>query len=116
MILVVDDEARVRSVAVDLLRHEGYEVVEAENGGTALEALKANPDIELMLTDIMMPTGSGISLGQRAAAAFPGLRVVYVSAYDESLGFRRSQLNGALLPKPYRARELLDTVERALAG
>lgn len=116
MILLVDDEPEIRAAAATILRQEGYAVVEVAEPDEALVALEAHPEIDLLVTDIVMPRGSGIALGQDAVAARPALRVVYVSGWDEPLGYRRTQLNGALLAKPFRATELIRSVKRALAA
>lgn len=81
VVLVVDDELLVRSLAVDLFEELGCEVLEADGGAAALKVLESNPEITLMFTDCRMPGMSGPELAERATARWPRLRVVLVTGY-----------------------------------
>ena len=80
-VLVVDDEALVRMLAVDLFQELGCDVVEAEGGEDALGKLDAHPEISLMFTDCRMPGMSGPELAQEASKRWPKLRIVLVTGY-----------------------------------
>ena len=105
VILVVDDEAAVRMVAVDLFEDLGCEVVEAASGAEALTLLEQRPDITLMFTDCRMPGMSGPELADIAAARWPHLRIVLVTGYHAM-----SSPTWPLVWKPYDAR----TIERVV--
>ena len=68
-VLVLEDEANIRSFVVINLRRSGYEPIEAENGAEALEKLKVNPDICLALLDVMLPDIDGFEVCRRIRAS-----------------------------------------------
>ena len=67
-ILVLEDEASIRSFIVINLRRAGYDVIEAESGEEALERLRANPDVKVALLDIMLPGIDGFEVCRRIRA------------------------------------------------
>ncbi|MBN8830167.1 MAG: response regulator, partial [Sphingomonadales bacterium] len=77
LILVVEDEPRVRRMSVDSLIELGYGVIEASDGNEALGILAANSGIKLLFTDIVMPGMSGRALADRAVELRPGLKILY---------------------------------------
>src|SRR5690606_38321977 len=82
LILLVEDEERVRRTAASTLRELGYRVVEAGTAATALEALYQVDGLRLLFTDIVMPGfANGYALAREAVRRRPGLRVLYTSAY-----------------------------------
>jgi CheY-like chemotaxis protein len=81
VVLVVDDEALVRMLAVDLFEELGCEVIEAGGGAEALARLEERPDVSLMFTDCRMPGMSGPELAEEAAKRRPHLRIVLVTGY-----------------------------------
>jgi signal transduction histidine kinase len=84
LVLVVEDEPRVRRMSVDALIELGYGVIEATDGNEALALLADNPDIALLFTDIMMPGMSGRALADRALAQQPDLKVLYTTGYTRN--------------------------------
>ncbi|MBX5135323.1 PAS domain S-box protein [Rhizobium lentis] len=107
-ILVVEDDPRVRRVAVSRLVAAGYTVVEAANGGEALERLEEHDDIALLFTDIVMPRGmTGDELANKVRTRKPGIKILFTSGYAEpTIAGRELALAGSWLKKPYTAREL----------
>jgi two-component system, response regulator PdtaR len=109
-ILVVDDEVLVRLLISDELRDAGLRVVEA---GTALEALayvQADPDIQVVFSDVRMPGPiDGLELMRRVRSDFPHIRIVLASGHLLRREFDEDVL---LLPKPY---SVLDAVSRIIA-
>jgi PAS domain S-box-containing protein len=107
-ILVVEDDARVRRVAVSRLTSFGYAVIEAENGTQALAQLERHGDIALLFTDVVMPGGmTGDELANRVRAERPHIKVLFTSGYAEpAIAGRELALSGSWLQKPYTAREL----------
>src|SRR5580658_619975 len=81
VVLVVDDDPDVRDVVTQTLEREGMTVVDASTGAEALRILAGDPTIDILLTDIMMPGITGITLAERAAALRPDLKIVFTSAY-----------------------------------
>lgn len=107
-ILVVEDDPRVRRVAVARLTDFGYSVVEVQNGMEALEQLERNDDIALLFTDIVMPGGlTGDELANQVRAMRPDIKVLLTSGYAEpEIAGRELAQSGSWLKKPYTAREL----------
>jgi CheY-like chemotaxis protein len=111
-VLVVDDDARVRSVLVEHVSYAGFRVLEASNGLEALETLGREP-VSLVFTDLRMPTMDGIELLRRARPRFPSTIFIVVSAYPDDLValYRMDSFPITVIPKPFRAEQ----VRRALA-
>ncbi|WP_454854594.1 PAS domain S-box protein [Rhizobium binxianense] len=107
-ILVVEDDPRVRRVAVSRLTDAGYEVVEAADGHQALACLEEHPDVALLFTDIVMPGGmTGDELAHIVRSVKPGIKVLFTSGYAEpAIAGRELANSGSWLKKPYTAREL----------
>lgn len=83
-ILVVDDNAPALQTTVDALESFGYSVLTAEDGPSALRILADHPEVDLLLTDVVMPGGlNGIELAREAQANRPDLRVLFTSGYAE---------------------------------
>ena len=119
-ILLVEDEAPVRSLARTVLEQKGYHIIEADSGLSALELWQQHRDaIDLLLTDMVMPGGiSGQELAKRLLLEKPGLKVVYNSGYtDEMLG-ENSPLrdNPNFMEKPFSPHKLLKQVRDCLDG
>ena len=119
-ILLVEDEAPVRSLARTLLERKGYHVIEAASGLSALQIWQQHRDaIDLLLTDMVLPEGvSGRELAERLCSEKPGLKVVYCSGYtDEMLG-ENSPLrdNPNFMEKPFDSHKLLKQVRDCLDG
>lgn len=81
IILVVEDDRRVRQLTVDALRELGYTVLHADDGAAALRQLEATPHVDLLFTDIVMPGMNGRELAKVATRDHPELRVLYTSGY-----------------------------------
>ncbi|NKN00665.1 hybrid sensor histidine kinase/response regulator [Rhizobium leguminosarum] len=116
LVLVVEDDARVRRVAVARLVTMGYSVLEAENGRRALEILEQNENIALLFTDIVMPGGlSGDEVAGEARKIRPELAVLFTSGYSEpSLATHEVIAGAQWLRKPYTARELATKIRELL--
>ncbi|MGA9670167.1 MAG: HD domain-containing phosphohydrolase [Terracidiphilus sp.] len=114
-ILVVDDEAHVRSMIGATLERQGYDVQMATCGREAFETLERNA-FDLVLTDIVMQDGNGIALLERVHAQQPHLPVVMVTAIHDISVAIDSMRRGAYdyLLKPFEREHLVGTVQRAL--
>ena len=112
LILVVEDEASVRALTVQSLRSLGYRTVEASNAATALELLDANTDVQLVMSDVVMPGHlDGIALAKQVRTRRPEVRLLIVSGYSEPTG---SPIEWPTLAKPYRRDVLAAAVRDAL--
>jgi PAS domain S-box-containing protein len=124
-VLLVEDEPAVRTLARRLLRKQGYTVLEAEHGAAALELARQQPglQIDLLMTDVVMPHISGLELAERLTAERPALKVLFMSGYNDSRGIETALGSGrALITKPFtpealarRVREVLDSTGRHTA-
>jgi signal transduction histidine kinase/CheY-like chemotaxis protein len=116
-ILLVENEASLRSVARRSLERAGYEVLEAEGGEVAL-ALLAEHAADLLFTDVTMPRMGGRELSERARALCPGLHVLYTSGYTDETAVRHQvgRANAAFLAKPYGPEALIRAVSGILAA
>ncbi len=116
-LLVVEDEASVRELAVRLLRASGYEVIEAAGGEEALEALDEGP-VDLLLTDVVMAGMSGRELAERLTASRPELPVLFMSGYTDDIVVRHGVARDgrSFLPKPFTRETLLRAVSEAIAS
>ncbi len=114
-ILVVDDEAHVRSMIAATLERQGYEVMLASGGREAIEAIDQDT-FELILTDIVMQEGNGLALLERIHEQNPSLPVIMVTAIHDISVAIDSMRRGAYdyLLKPFEREHLVATVQRAL--
>jgi DNA-binding NtrC family response regulator len=81
-ILIAEDEAMLRIVAVEALKDEGFTVFEAGDGVSALEELRSHPEIELLISDIKMPRLGGYGLARDALDMRPDLKVLFMTGYS----------------------------------
>jgi two-component system, cell cycle sensor histidine kinase and response regulator CckA len=114
-VLLVDDEAVVRSVVERTLERARYRVVTATSGEEALESTEGETAFDLLITDIMMPGMNGWELGERLGRRWPGLRVLYMSGYTEGTE-KDGVAREPFLQKPFMPAQLLATVRKLLDG
>ncbi len=113
-ILIVEDEPQVRRFLRETLCQTGAKLLEATNGEEALKILSSYPrEIDLLLTDVVLPVLDGPSLGLKARKLQPELKILFISGYPEKK--MPENLKGSIfLPKPFTASELLGTIEGVL--
>jgi PAS domain S-box-containing protein len=117
VILVVEDNADLRTVMVKQLTDLGYETREAENAKAALAALAEHPEVELLFTDIIMPGGmTGVELAREVRRLHPKVKILLTSGYTA-----RAMANGfhdieglELLQKPFRKHDLAQRIRNIL--
>jgi CheY-like chemotaxis protein len=118
-ILLVEDDPIVRQVGSIRLRNLGYTVLEAEgveSGWTQYQSARAS--IRVLLSDVVLPDGSGVTLAERIAAADPAVRIVFSSGYADE----RSRVeditarNWPFITKPYNLLALARLIESLLKG
>ena len=116
-ILMVDDDEGVRRFGSLVLRAQGYQVLEAANGAEALAMFeKKSTEIDLVITDVIMPVMGGIELGNQLATLKPGLPILYQSGRLEDLRQTEATLerNLLFLTKPFRREAFLAKVSQLL--
>jgi PAS domain S-box-containing protein len=118
IILVVEDDDRVRRLTITRLKLIGYQVLEASDGPKALDILSRGPSVDLVFTDLIMPGGmSGRDVAARARELKPDIKVLLTSGYAEELvhgdDLEREQLK--VLRKPYHQAELVAALREVLA-
>jgi CheY-like chemotaxis protein len=117
-VLVAEDEEVLRQMVVQVLRIQGYTVLEAGSGADALQVWeRAERPVDLLLTDMVMPGGiMGSELAERLLTRSPNLKVIYTSGYSPGMaGKDLSLMEGRnFLPKPYSIGKLAQFVRQCL--
>ena len=114
-ILIVDDDAVFAEAIGSILRQAGYQVDIAGHFDAALKRLEGGR-IDVLLTDIVMPSGvNGVALARMARLRQPALAVVYLTGFDVP-GIEREALFGTLLRKPVDQDKLIQAIEERLAS
>jgi len=116
-VLIVEDEKMVRRLAVRILERQGYHVIEAADGKTALQVgARHEGDIHLLLTDIVMPDINGLELLTQLRQSRPGLRALLMSGYTEDIIARHGTMEEGMefIHKPFTIGSLSSTVRRVL--
>jgi len=115
-ILLVEDSADVRRVASRILSREGFEVEAAASGNEALERVRANGHLDLVLTDLVMPGMSGSEFARKLRGLRPGVPVLYMSGYSGDAAPEPQDLavRSAFLAKPFTPQELTRSIRRLL--
>ncbi|VVB49811.1 Hybrid sensor histidine kinase/response regulator (fragment) [Beijerinckiaceae bacterium RH AL1] len=103
IVLVVEDEARVRSLSTEALRDLGYTVLHAADGAAAMQIFESGQHVTLLFTDIVMPDMTGRQLADRAKAMLPDLKVIYTTGYTRNAVVHNGTLDPGVhfLPKPF---------------
>jgi CheY-like chemotaxis protein len=120
-VLVVDDEEDLLEVALAYLAEMGFTVFEAKDGASALKMIAEHDEIDLMVTDIVMPGGmNGVELVQRARALRPNLKILYSSGSGfpaEALAEKSMPpVEGPLLRKPYQRAEFAAIIHSVMGS
>ena len=114
-VLLVDDDALVRTMTAEALRDAGFEVTEAETGDEAAGVLEKSSGFDVMVTDMQMPgILDGLALAARARLQQPVIPVIIVSGYAAQLMDRLRALHPAavFIRKPYTLKDIVDTLLR----
>ena len=115
-VLVLEDEASIRSFIVINLQRAGYEVVEAECGEEALQKLQENPDTKLCLLDIMLPDIDGFEVCRRIRMSNAQVGIIMLTARTQEMDKVTGLMTGAddYVPKPFSPAELTARVDALL--
>lgn len=118
-VLVVEDDTDVRTLAVALISDLGYQVLEASDGASAIEALERERHIDLLFTDVILPGGlNGDGIAVLAPRHHPDIKVLYMSGFTQDALVHQGQLEEGviLLHKPFRQADLALKLREALDG
>ena len=116
-VLLAEDDPSVRAVVSEVLSQKGYRVLRAPDGQAALEMARGQPgEIDLLVTDIVMPGMTGRELAEALTAERPGIRVLYMSGYTDDAVVRHGVLAEGMpyLQKPFSPRALASKVREVL--
>ena len=119
MILLVEDEAGIRALVRKILRRENYNVLEAGSAEEAMAMAAAAPgQIDLLVTDVMLPGASGRELAERIRETRPELKVLYISGYTDDDAVRTGAIppGSRFLQKPFTLGALVSKVKESLKG
>jgi signal transduction histidine kinase len=111
-ILVVDDDALIVSSTAAMLEDLGHVVIEAPSGSVALEILRANTKIDVIVTDFAMPNMTGLELAALTRQHWPWIPVILASGYADLVDIEGTSLDR--LAKPYTQAEIATSIERVL--
>ena len=115
-VLVVEDNASLRQVAVRQLTELGYRVLEAPDGASAL-AILASESADVLFSDVVMPGKSGTELTEEVRRRWPKLRVLLTSGFPDSRNAEAvAAVRVRILAKPYRKKELAQALRETLAS
>ena len=115
-ILVVEDDPRVSRSTTGALEELGYRPHPVASGREALDILARDPDIELVVTDVMMPEMTGTELAAEVTRLYPDIGLLFVTGYVGEAGDAGDLAGRALLRKPFTVNALATAVATALAG
>ena len=116
VILVVEDEPRVRAFSIDALNELGYTTIAAGSAQEGLRAMESHPRISLLFTDVVMPDMTGPQLADAARARWPSLKVLFTTGYSRNAVVHNGVLNASMnfLPKPFGIQQLAQKVRTVL--
>ena len=109
VVLLVDDEPLLRRITARGLREADYDVLEADDGRSALAILRSGATVDIMLSDIMMPRMTGVELGHAVRAEFPAIPILLMSGYPglEPVPFR-------FIAKPFQIPTLVAAITEVI--
>lgn len=116
-ILVVEDEKEVRKLSVQILKNQGYTILEASNGVEALRIFEQQNDpVHLILTDVVMPQMGGKELADRLRSISPSIKIIFTSGYTDRAIAQNGQFHDRLdfLEKPFSPAGLVQKVREVL--
>lgn len=113
-ILLVEDDKDVRELAATMLQMLNFSIVEAETAQHALEQLQRHPEVDIILSDIVLPGSmDGIALAHKVARAYPSIRILLMSGYYKQFGeITDSELPFLILQKPFTKAELSSSISK----
>lgn len=117
-ILIVDDEATLRSVFSDMMTRQGYRCITAANAVDALQIIESNLlELDMLVTDVKMPGAlNGVALASKLRGYQPDVAILVITGYPESAAMKEAKSRGyRVLEKPFRQAELEHAVAEELS-
>jgi CheY-like chemotaxis protein len=117
-VLVVEDEPVVRAVILEMLVEQGYRTLEAVDGPSGLRILRANARIDLLVTDVGLPGMNGRQLADQARETRPGLKILFITGYAESVAIADGFLQPGMemITKPFDLENLAQRIRDMVSG
>lgn len=117
-ILLVEDEDAVRLFGTRALRNKGYKVIEARSGEQALEVLRSEQGIDVLISDVVMPGMDGVTLAKLVRMERPNIRLLLISGYSEDVARNGIDPEAGIhfLPKPFSLKQLAEAVKRVMGS
>ncbi len=117
-ILLVEDEDAVRLFGSRALKNKGYTVIEARSGEQALDLLRGDEAIDVLITDVVMPGMDGVTLARLVRTERPGIKVILISGYSEDVARNGIDPDEGIhfLPKPFSLKQLAGAVKLVREG
>ncbi|WP_025899571.1 response regulator [Sneathiella glossodoripedis] len=118
-ILVLEDDPDVRELTVLQLKSLGYRVLQAHDGSSALDVISKEDNIDLLLSDVVLPGGlRGPEVAIKARESKPNLNVLFMSGYTQNALESHTELGDSalLLNKPFRKKDLAEKIREAIEG
>ncbi len=117
-VLVVEDEPVVRGVILEMLGEQGYRTLEAVDGPSGLRLLRANERIDLLVTDVGLPGMNGRQLADQARETRPGLKILFITGYAESVAIADGFLQPGMemITKPFDLENLSQRIRTMVSG
>jgi PAS domain S-box-containing protein len=117
-VLVVEDEPVVRGVILEMLGEQGYRTLEAVDGPSGLRILRANERIDLLVTDVGLPGMNGRQLADQARETRPGLKILFITGYAESVAIADGFLQPGMemITKPFDLENLSQRIRKMVSG
>jgi len=115
-VLLVEDEDAVRLFGARALRNKGYKVVEARSGEQALDVLRGDDTVDILITDVVMPGMDGVTLARLVRIERPAIKVILISGYSEDVARNGIDPDEGIhfLPKPFSLKQLAGAVKRVM--
>ena len=118
-VLLAEDQSSIRTVLREFLESKGYQVLEAQNGGEALELAERHiGSLDVLVTDVIMPQIRGLELAKRVTELRPNICVIFMSGYSEDALVENqllSERNMTLIQKPFDPEELAQKIRESLS-
>ncbi len=115
-ILVTDDEEMILEITKIILEEYGYEIITSNSPVESLDIIKSNTDIDLLLTDVVMPEMNGYELAKLTKNISPDIKVLLMSGYTNDILPEHSSLEEDIhfIQKPYKSTELYDKIKQVI--
>lgn len=113
-VLIVEDENDVRVLLGAVLEDDGFRVIACSDGQSALAAFGRRADIDVVVTDWVMPGMNGLALATALRQIRPNVPIIYTTGYAAELAAAGDRPEGLILTKPYRPSQIIDAIRAAL--